>query len=449
MEIVKKNWLSLVCGLVVILALVAAYTPLGTQVQKLRAKMDHSAQTNSKMENLLNRRRTLPLVDPTKTKAAELPAFPSKTVIADGKKIVARIHDQSLSMENAAVAIDLPLPTSEKSKLLASVNDLKNFSKLLKEAEQHVLLTPGSLPMPPGQGVQYQFQTDYTKLMSASGPGGLPNLVASMRPGVPPTTDELTKAQQKIADQIKGKHLITVGNNQAPAAIQQAVDREIADAQQKLPDQMRMAVAKKSLVYVNPDAFVPYPQIQGTTAPDPVDIFTAQVMLWVQQDVIAAVNECNAGSENVTMAPVKRLIKVDVTPTFVKDSSVPTSGNPDAPVGKALAVSPTGRVSNPLYDVVHFTVNVDVDARQVDRFLHDFSRNRLMNVYNVSMSNVDSADSLAAGYAYGDGPVINLQLDCEALFLRKWLVAFMPPKVKQSLGIQEQAAGAQLSANAG
>jgi hypothetical protein len=419
MDIVKNNWFSIGCGVVVIAALIAAYTPLGGQVQQLQANLDQSAQTNRKMHDLLTRSRTLPLVDPSKTEAAELPVFPSQTVINDGKKIVAKIHDQSLAMREAAVKMN-----------------------------KHELLTQQSLPIPPSQGVQFQFRIDYTNLMIPPAPQQLPRLVAPMKPGMPPTVEEVTKAKQKVADDIKSKRMISV-NAQVPPQIQQAVDEEIAAAQQKLPDQMRMAVAKKSLVYVNPDAFASDPQIQGATAPDPVDIFSAQLMLWVQQDVIAAVNECNAGSADVTAAPVKRVIKVDVQPSFVKDASVPTSGDADAPIGKALSVSPTGRVSNPLYDVVHFTVNVDVDATKVDKFLHHFSKDRLMNVYNLNISNVDLADRLAAGYAYGDAPVVNLQMDCEALFLRNWLVAYMPPTIKQSLGIQPQGAGGEQSANAG
>ncbi len=418
MDIVKNNWFSIVCGVVVIAALIAAYTPLGSQVQALQGNLDKSAQTSRKMQELLTRHRTLPLVDPTRTEAAELPVFPSHTVYEAGKKIVAQIHEQSLAMQDAAVKMN-----------------------------KHELLTKQSLPMPPSQGVQFQFRIDYTDLMSATGPQHLPKLVGPMKPGVPPTAEELTKRKQEIADKIKQNRLIQVGQ-QVPQQIQQAVDEEIADAQQKLPDQMRMAVAKRSLVYVDPTAFASDQQIQGATAPDPVDIFSAQLMLWVQQDVIAGVNECNAGSANVTVAPVKRLIKVDVQPTFVRSQQVPTSGDQDAPVGKALSLSPTGRVSNPLYDVVHFTVSVDVDATKVEKFLHDFSKDRLIDVYNMNISNVDLADRLAAGFAYGDAPVVNLQMDCEALFLRHWLVAYMPPAVKQSLGIQEQAPGAEPAANA-
>jgi hypothetical protein len=202
---------------------------------------------------------------------------------------------------------------------------------------------------------------------------------------------------------------------------------------------MRMAVAQKSLVYVNPDAFDMSPNIAGSTAPDPVNIYSAQLMLWVQQDVIAAINDCNKGAANVTVAPVKRLIKVQVDPAFVRDPAVPTSGDADAPITKAPAVSPTGRVSNPMYDVVRFTITADVDATQVQKFVRDLSRNRLINAYAFNLSVVDSATTLSQGFAYGDAPIANVQLECEALFIRNWSVAFMPPLVKQSLGIPEEA----------
>ena len=57
----------------------------------------------------------------------------------------------------------------------------------------------------------------------------------------------------------------------------------------------------------------------------------------------------------------------------------------------------------------------------------------------MNWTSVDSAERLGEGLVYGDAPVANLQLECEALFMRSWTVPLMPPAVKQSLGITEQA----------
>jgi hypothetical protein len=410
MAIVKKNLISIICGVIALGAIIASFMPLGTQVQTVQADLDKAKQTHEQIQGEINKQRKMPVVDPTKTEADDLPVFPSQPIIDQGKKIVAEMQKESTAMRDAAVAMN-----------------------------KHALLVPQSLPLPPNQGVQFDFRIKYTDLMSVPGPGQLPKLVAPMKAGLPPTVEELTKRKQEIADKITKERVILVNGQPTPQTQQQAT-QEIADAQQKLPDQMRMAVAQKSLVYVNPDAFDTYPNIAGATAPDPVNIYAAQLMLWVQQDVIAAVSECNKNSANVTVAPVKRLIKVQVDPTFVRDAAVPTSGDADAPITKAPAVSPTGRVSNPLYDVVRFTMTADMDATQVQKFARDLSRNRLINAYGINISVVDSASSLSAGYAYGTAPIVNVQLECEALFMRSWAVHLMPPLVKQSLGIPEEAA---------
>ncbi len=410
MAIVKKNLISIICGVIALGAIVASFMPLGSQVQQVQADLDKAKQTNEQIQGENNKQRKMPVVDPTKTEADELPIFPSQPVIDQGKKIVAEMQKESITMRDAAVAMN-----------------------------KHTLLVPQSLPLPPNQGVQFDFRIKYTGLMTVAGPGQLPKLVAPMKAGLPPTAEELLKRKQEIADQITKDRVILVNGQPTPQTLQQAT-QEIAEAQQKLPDQMRMAVAQKSLVYVNPDAFDTYPNIAGATAPDPVNIYAAQLMLWVQQDVIAAVNECNKGSANVTVAPVKRLIKVQVDPSFVRDAAVPTSGDADAPIAKAPAVSPTGRVSNPLFDVVKVTITADVDAAQVQKFVRDLSRNRLINAYAINLSVVDSATSLSAGYAYGSGPIANVQMECEALFMRSWAAALMPPLVKQSLGIPEEGA---------
>jgi len=302
---------------------------------------------------------------------------------------------------------------------------------------EHKLLVPQSLPMPPSQFQQYQFRDQYRDLLLPAAQGALPKIAATMRGGVPPNAADVQKRAAEITEKITKEKLITV--NGQPTN-QQFVQQEVNDAISKLPQEMRQEMANKSLVYVNPDAFDFFQPISGPAAPEPYNIFAAQLSLWVQQDVAAAINECNKGSKNVIDAPVKRLIKIQVPAMFIKAADVPTSGDPDAAINKSLAYSPTGRVSNPLYDVVHFSLQVDVEGAKVNQFLHELSRNRFINTYNLNYNAVDAAERLGQGFVYGDKPVVNLQLDCEALFLRKWTVPLMPPTVKASLGITDQPA---------
>jgi hypothetical protein len=173
MDMVKKNIISIICGVIALGAVVASFIPLGSQVDAWQAELTKADQTHKSIQGELTKSRKLPQVDPTKTEAEELPYFPSQQVIDQGKKIVGEMQKESTTMRDTAVAMN-----------------------------KHTLLVPQSLPVPPNQGVQFDFRIKYTDLMTVPGPGHLPKLVASMKAGLPPTADELTKRKQEVADKI-------------------------------------------------------------------------------------------------------------------------------------------------------------------------------------------------------------------------------------------------------
>jgi hypothetical protein len=111
----------------------------------------------------------------------------------------------------------------------------------------------------------------------------------------------------------------------------------------------------------------------------------------------------------------------------------------NAPLPKNTAVSPTGRVSNALYDVLHFRLTIRVDATRIPDVLQALSRNRYITVLNLKASAVDTAEQAALGFFYGQNvPVVELTIDGEVLQLRQWTVPLMPLAVKRALGIVQQ-----------
>ena len=56
---------------------------------------------------------------------------------------------------------------------------------------------------------------------------------------------------------------------------------------------------------------------QNTGKPQAPDIWQAQFMLWIQQDVCQALAAANKNASCVLDAPVKHLVKLVVRPTFV------------------------------------------------------------------------------------------------------------------------------------
>jgi len=122
------------------------------------------------------------------------------------------------------------------------------------------------------------------------------------------------------------------------------------------------------------------------------------------------------------------------------ENAQPAGGSLNEPLPKVKAISATGRISNPMFDVAHFTITVDVDAEQIPAFLRELNRNRFLTVLQTDLATVDSANEQAAGYIYGDKPVVTLTLTCETLFMRSWLSKLMPDSIKASLGIAPQQA---------
>src|SRR5438067_2487251 len=136
MDIIKKNILSIICGVVAVAALVAVFLwPLDGYFQYLREKADKRAQVQAKIRTLLDKPRNLPIPDPNSTVPIKLTRFPSNEIIKLGKGVQAKVHTESDKMYEQAVdlnrrALLLPgtLPIAANQPLALS------FRRVLKDA---------------------------------------------------------------------------------------------------------------------------------------------------------------------------------------------------------------------------------------------------------------------------------------------------------------------------
>jgi hypothetical protein len=209
---------------------------------------------------------------------------------------------------------------------------------------------------------------------------------------------------------------------------------------------MRRKVAESSLVYVSPDTFDLNPKIAGAGRPDADSIWWAQVGLWIQQDVAAAILATNKNAKNVIDAPVKHLVQFRMVQGFQTGGAVPAAAaDPATADATPVTKNPlfvTGRASNALYDVIHFNLVVNMEAAHVPTFIRELSRNRFMSVTQLSLHTPQpvNPNEASAGYIYGDAPIVTATMTCEALFLRQWTVPLMPKSIKLQLGIPEPGA---------
>jgi thiaminase II len=197
-----------------------------------------------------------------------------------------------------------------------------------------------------------------------------------------------------------------------------------------------------------------------TAPPKPELLWEAQLELWVMQDIVSAIGEVNQVDNpdaSVALAPVKRLLGIEVLPGYVgihtqgamgsggsggrSDSYAPPAHNipndPDRPLPAAFHYTPTGRISNALYDVRHARVRAVIDYRLLPDIVNGMSHNNFMTVLNVEVENIDEFAALREGYFYGSGDCVEATLLIESLWLRSWTVPLMPPRVRTYLQVEE------------
>jgi hypothetical protein len=268
--------------------------------------------------------------------------------------------------------------------------------------------------------------------------------VRIMNAGFAPSNADVAK---RVEEESKAIVDTTAIINNGQVANQDAVQNAIRQATEGLQDRIIRETAERSSVYIDPATMDVQQQLLNTnSAPDPSVIFWAQVQLWAQEDLFKAVADVNGGSKRVADSAIKHLLRVQVPISFVGTSpqpgaggegaAAPPSADPGAPIQPNFAVSPTGRASNGLFDVLHLEVSLVVQADRLPEVLNSLSRGRLLGVIQVKqVEPLDPTTAAKAGYYYGDRPCVRIDVTIEALLMRSWTTQYMPDRVKTALGI--------------
>ena len=420
MEIVKKNLISIICGVIAVATLIAVFVwPLDGLFETLKGKATARAQLVSKVTTLRNRPRVVPTIDPNTQKVQQLRSFPSKEIIKRGEDAQKLMQKESVAMYDLAWKLN---------------------------QQGHDLVVPNSLPEPATSTISFNFRTNLEKAFEKL-------RTEDLASGIPPTPDQLKLRAAALEEEIRKKETITLADGTVTNedAVKAHVDAEIA----KLPDIMKKEMATKNKMYIDPaTVFVVSSSLPPNTNATPTAMWWAQVNYWVSNDVASAIEELNANSTNVLDSPIKNLISLSIPEDFYPPTkgagnlrgaadpeapTVATGGRPDATIALPDPgnSTPTKRASNNLYDVVQFNLVVDMEANKIPLFLKTLATNRFLTVTRVEMEPVDSQLKQLEGYVYGPQPVVTLKLDCEELFMREWTIHYMPKDVRKTLGIPD------------
>ncbi|MEM6458697.1 MAG: hypothetical protein AAF710_04830 [Planctomycetota bacterium] len=276
-----------------------------------------------------------------------------------------------------------------------------------------------------------------------------------------------------------------------PTQLNETQQRQQRDEQQRELINQLLAHAAGLNVYADPDLGNPLQPNPGfplqvaalgrsDTSPTPSQLWEAQLELWVLQDLVTAIalaNDVQDQREHVNVngqpvpssvlnAPVKRLIRAEVLPGYVGLHTLggvnglgagpqpgsaaygpPAGGKTDQPREDALpenfVLSPTGRVSNSLYDVRHARLVMHADYQRLPELFNALGSVNLMTVLNARVSALDEYQLLEERYMYGQGDVVEVEMIVETLWLREWTTPLMPEDVKVDVGLADPPEGAK------
>ena len=196
-------------------------------------------------------------------------------------------------------------------------------------------------------------------------------------------------------------------------------------------------------------------QIGDGISPGVMDMWDAQVSLWVQQSVVDALVRVNDRvAEEIRQAgqtawvgrmPLKELISIRTVYYYVTDASEPR--DPAEPGGSGPALPPesadevfTHTVSNDLYDVVQFTVKMVVDAREVPTIVSEICKDNFHTLLRIAFEDVSTNPQLwlMSDKIYGSDPTVQVVMDFETVFFGELYRLLMPDEIRDALGLPER-----------
>lgn len=459
MDIVKKNLLSIICGVLALIAVVLWFWPLDPWKSEAQAKLKERTALNTSMQSLLPEKATrkLPVVSLDGSGSRPLGVFPTQKVIDWAGALKDKLKAEAEQARKAASGM------SARPVLLEGVLPVAEPTK------------------------DYEFRERYLQAVAA--------LPAQMRMGPPPSPKDIERAADTLWQTQYETHVQKRDGVPDPASQQE--QQEAFDKESKLiPERVRQQRARSLICYLGEDVIVPEKEIgdvSSGTAPTPKAMWYAQMHYWVQGDMLKAIAEANrlaSKQKCVIDAPVKYIREMTIgeyRADLKKEGSGPGpmagAGGPGGPpagmtfgpppevmeqirkqmaaagaspmdgaagggagggnaalrvrgAGKLTGESPTGRKSNALYDVIPVELVMDVEADRLPYVLAQLGRNTFITPYEVSISSVDSVVlGIQENVVYGPAPVVRATVYCELLMFRDWTTPLMPAPVKKALGI--------------
>jgi len=198
--------------------------------------------------------------------------------------------------------------------------------------------------------------------------------------------------------------------------------------------------AKGLHMYLDPGAIRQHELSTREVPPEVDEIWQAQMSLWIQQDVVAALAGLNdraaralvdAGHADrawVAHLPVKRLMSLAIAGVLGGAGG----GGSNSASARFLYPSYTRRQNNEQFFMVPLVLKVVVEAEAIPQVLDAIVDSSFMTPVQFEYDEV-KPNWRQIGYVYGQKPVVQLTINIEAYYLHSIFKAFMPPDILAAL----------------
>ncbi len=468
MNFIKANIVPIICGLVVLLAIVAMFYPIGKNEKHLKKKMREALSKVITAQNLASN-------------TVHIPGEP----VFNGPIVPAVIKAKRTVQQYLASQV------RDIERLYAALNARGRVVYLTRNRVVPLLgnhrLGGNILPhIPRNLVIRGDFRRAYLGLFAPRGANSY-SWLTQLDAGSPPSKRIIAREVQKRLRAIEASLPQTTSSNGGSG--QSGVPRSQRRALIKqITQKLVYDTALHCRIYADRASFQMRSGLKsGQPLPHSTVVYQGVVDSWLQQDVVNAINELDAGSMDVATSPIKRLIHIYIgadaagtsrgSTTDLGTATVPDSGlflstshstasnssqyipppfmqggrpgfgpMPNAPLPNMTGSSSsknagpetpvTHLTSNKKFQVTMMRVSVDIVPSDINAFINALYRQNIgYTVLNVSLRTVDPIQALTSGYVYGKTPVVRADILLQVIFLSSWNRKIMPRHYLRELSL--------------
>ncbi len=180
-------------------------------------------------------------------------------------------------------------------------------------------------------------------------------------------------------------------------------------------------------------------------APGMLDIWEAQLLYWIQEDIVEALANVNDRAAAklqkpwVGNLPMKDVRSIRVS-RYIQETDGSAAANFRAQPGDRPPEHPdavfTHLAGQALYDVINVRLQIVIDVRALPTILHELAHDKYQVILNVGYEEI-RPDLSFRGKIYGPQPVVLATIDLQSYLFYKAYVPLMPEVIREQLGIPQ------------